>query len=473
MRDFTVLVFMAADNDLGRDSFAARDIHEMEKYGSDDRVAIAIQVDRYGGGTNGTALRGQIIQNPNWQKRPIENVSTLVDIGETDTGHPDVLKDFIVWGATEFPAKHTILVIWAHGTGWRAEVINDAVGKSAGAEAELAARSVQFGEMYRKNTAGLVFRRSVESLVDGFIRNRLLPNYGNRLTSGVSVWPRFVSPPAAAELSTVMDTLKLNQRQLKDIFARAVAADSTDLSALDSIELKRALVDARNALRAGPAPDFDYSLIGFDACLMGSLEALYQLKDIVSVIVASEEEEPRTGWRYDLVLERLRTDPQDLETLGAGFVDDYVTAQDAYFLRLITQSAVRGESLEGVADMLHRVGEVLEPLLNTHTRLLQAAEKTATRFRGDKDFLDIGHFLTKLEDGLHGHPALGEITAARAKLDEAVISSRFAFPSEREEPTGLSIYFPAIARYDPVYDALDISSHLKGWVDFIKAYHFL
>ena len=471
MRDFTVLVFMAADNDLGRDSFAARDIHEMEKYGSDDRVAIAIQVDRYGGGANGTALRGQVIQNPNWQKRPVENVSTLVDIGETDTGHPDVLKDFIVWGTTEFPAKHTILVIWAHGTGWREEVIEEAVGKAAGEEVELAARSVQFGQMYRQNTAGLVFRRTVESLVDTFVRTRLLPNYGNQLTRGVSVRPRFAYPSAAAELPAVMNTL--NRNQLNDLFARAVASDSTDLSALDSIELKRALVDARNALRAGPAPDFEYSLIAFDACLMGSLEALYQLKDIAPVVVASEEEEPRTGWRYDLVLERLRNSPPDLEALGAGLVDDYLTAQATYFIRLITQSAVRGERLESVADMLHDIGGVLKPLLDTHTRVLQAAEKTATRFRGDKDFLDIGHFLKKLDNGLGDHAVVNDITAARAKLDEAVIYSRFAFPSEREEPTGLSAYFPAIARYDSVYDELDISVRLKGWVDFIKAYHFL
>lgn len=473
MRDFTILVFMAADNDLGRDSFAARDIHEMEKYGSDDNVAIAVQVDRYGGGSNGTALRGKITQNPNWQKRPVENISTLVDIGETDTGNPDVLRDFIVWGATAFPAKHTILVIWAHGTGWREEVIEEAVGKSAGEEVELAAKSVQFGQMYKQHTARLVFRRTVENLVDVFIRTRILPNYSDELKREVNIRPSFESPPASAELPTVMNELNRDQRRVKDLFSRAVASDSTDHSALDSIELKQALVDARDTLRAGPAPSFEYSIVGFDACLMGSLEALYQLKDIAPVVVASEEEEPRFGWRYDLVIERIRAGSHDLAEIGAGLVDDYMTAQAAYFLRLVTQSAVRGNRLEDVADALNAVGGVLEPLLNTHTRLLQAAEKTSTRFRGDRDFLDIGHFLKKLEEGLGGHPALGEITAARAVLDEAVISSRFAFPTRKEEPAGLSAYFPAIARYDSVYDDLDISSRLNGWVKFIKAYHFL
>ena len=41
------------------------------------------------------------------------------DIGEVNMGDPNTLTDFVKWGLETFPARHTALVLWDHGGGWR------------------------------------------------------------------------------------------------------------------------------------------------------------------------------------------------------------------------------------------------------------------------------------------------------------------------------------------------------------------
>src|SRR2546430_7665178 len=41
----------------------------------------------------------------------------LTDLGETNTGDPRVLEDFITFGAREFPARACALILVNHGSG--------------------------------------------------------------------------------------------------------------------------------------------------------------------------------------------------------------------------------------------------------------------------------------------------------------------------------------------------------------------
>lgn len=72
-----------------------------------------------------------------------------------------------------------------------------------------------------------------------------------------------------------------------------------------------------------------FDAIGFDACLMGSLEVAYALKDNCEYLVASEDFEPGTGWEYKQWLTTLSDQPGiNMEDLGRVIVDDYVTESD-------------------------------------------------------------------------------------------------------------------------------------------------
>ena len=463
MRKVTCLVFMAADNDLGDDSFAKRDLHEMEKYGSSEEVAVVVQVDRGRNQEGSTALRGFIEKNETWSKNRPEYISELEDIGETDTGDPAVLQDFIIWGASSYPAETYILVIWAHGTGWRADEIEKAVGKAAGSEVELAARSGNFGEIFRKRTKNLVFKRTMETAVDVFINGRLLPN----LPKTIGKRPSLMN--SLAKGSELMN----GDADLHDLFSRAVALDTTDMSALDALELKAAIAGASNTLNNANPGSFALSVIGFDACLMGGVETLYQLRNVTNFAVASQEEEPRSGWRYDLVVDRIRSTLGDPEDTGEGLVDDYMTAQQNYIIRLVTQSAIQLDKLEALAASLDALGAKLITLIDDNTRQIQYAEKRGTRFRGDKDFIDLGHFVEILDEKIQDPEVHALATDVLSKLRDCVLKSRYAFERNQQKTTGLSVYFPAIARYDEVYGTLDVYPHVQNWVKFIKSYHLL
>ena len=82
----------------------------MKRVGSTDRVTLLAQFDRSGAGraTNRYLLR---------KNTPLAD-DVVTALGETDTGDPAILRDFVTWGAAQHPARHYLLVLWNHGSGW-------------------------------------------------------------------------------------------------------------------------------------------------------------------------------------------------------------------------------------------------------------------------------------------------------------------------------------------------------------------
>lgn len=68
---------------------------------------------------------------------------------------------------------------------------------------------------------------------------------------------------------------------------------SLSSSAMSLVDLKSAIADST---LINDKKKFDF--IGFDACLMGSIEVGNALKDYADYLIASEESEPGQGWNY-------------------------------------------------------------------------------------------------------------------------------------------------------------------------------
>ncbi len=70
-----------------------------------------------------------------------------------------------------------------------------------------------------------------------------------------------------------------------------------------------------------------FDLVGFDACLMGTLENGLMLANYADYLVASEETEPGTGWYYTNWLTKLSANSSTPTTeVGRMIVDDFVAA---------------------------------------------------------------------------------------------------------------------------------------------------
>ena len=197
-KNWTIMVYMDADNNLEGDGF--KDLNEMEIAGSTDDVNIIVQMDRTEGWdtSNGDwtgAKRIYVEQDSSSQFRS----KIIEDMGEVNMGDPYTLSSFIQWTTKNYPAENYMLILWDHGAGHE----------------------------------GLCWDND---------------NYDDYL-----------------ELS----------------------------------ELKSALQDGGT----------QFEVIGFDACLMSTLEIASIIDDHGQIMVASQESEPMDGWEYSSFLNKLKNNP--------------------------------------------------------------------------------------------------------------------------------------------------------------------
>lgn len=130
-KEWAVLVYMAADNDL--EPYAWLDLFEMEadydsgsrRSGSTAKTDVLVQLDT--AAETGTR-RFHMMQGPTPYRRLQESNVGVVDatdisspvvenFEETDSGSPQTLRDFLAWAMREYPAKHYMLILWGHGEG--------------------------------------------------------------------------------------------------------------------------------------------------------------------------------------------------------------------------------------------------------------------------------------------------------------------------------------------------------------------
>jgi hypothetical protein len=112
MAEWTILVYMAADN--GLNNAAIEDINEMESAFFSDNINLIVQIDNNAENANSGAFRYKIKHDDSVQiTSPV-----IASLGEIDSGDYATLRSFIDWGFSGYPAEKQALVIWSHGSGW-------------------------------------------------------------------------------------------------------------------------------------------------------------------------------------------------------------------------------------------------------------------------------------------------------------------------------------------------------------------
>ena len=111
----TILVYMNGSNLETDDSEATTDLTEMVKAGSSDKVNVIVQTmntkkwsSKYGISSN----RSQIYKLDGKGMTLVKD-----DLGQLDCTESSTLRDFIIWGAQNYPADRYILQFWDHGGG--------------------------------------------------------------------------------------------------------------------------------------------------------------------------------------------------------------------------------------------------------------------------------------------------------------------------------------------------------------------
>ncbi len=218
-----------------------------------------------------------------------------------------------------------------------------------------------------------------------------------------------------------------------------------------------------------------FELIGFDACLMATIETASMSANYARYMVASEELEPGHGWDYEPILQAIVANPSiDGALLGRAIVDGY----RKHAIREQTQD----EITLSVVD-LSKIAAV-EAALNGFIAMAKADLGNPERLRG------LSYARSRSEDygtsGAHGgntdmvdlvdlvkHAADLYPQASKAVVDAVNAAVVYNINSvSKPRAAGLAIYFPYKDRDNfkgnaAIYSTLPFSAVYR---DFVKEY---
>ncbi len=209
-----------------------------------------------------------------------------------------------------------------------------------------------------------------------------------------------------------------------------------------------------------------FDLIGFDACLMASVETASVLAPYARTMVASEEVEPGGGWDYRSAFNQLSLKPEMTgEELGISITDSYYdkykyTPTEGY----ITCSVIDLEKLPVLEQSLGDFSEGLSGAIvqPTSMQTLSSARQNAESYGDDGgssfDMIDLYSFVEQQPSA--------DVSAAEAlktAIEDAVVYE--VSGSQRIYSYGLSVYFPFVEK-----DYFDYSLNIYEKLDFCPEY---
>jgi hypothetical protein len=171
-------------------------------------------------------------------------------------------------------------------------------------------------------------------------------------------------------------------------------------------------------------------ILGFDACLMSMTEVVYGIHDYASVMIASENAEPTSGWPYDTILTQLAETPEmDAAQLATSIVDNYYTS---HMPTGYTMTAIDLTKIDTLVGTLNDLAQALVVYADSNIETIkQYAGSTMTA------------------------------------LDNAVIYEKHG--TRWSGSHGLAIYFPTEqSTFDPAYNADTVSlADNTAWEEFL------
>ena len=402
---WTFMVYLAGDNNLS--TAGDKDLSEMRAVGSTSDVNVVVEFDNAGNrGTNRYHVQRDGLDEH------------VVSMGETDSGSPEVLLDFIAWVAEEYPADRYALILWNHGGGWEPSEI-DRIAREVGSR-DYNAREAS--ERSATPLGRLFFRTSIKTIF---------------------------------ELPSPED--------------RSICSDDGSGHSLDTVELGKVLGQVKEVL--GQPLD----LLGMDACLMSNLEVAYQAQETVRYIVASEENEPNDGWPYDAVLRKLVEDPNvSTPDLAANIVSAYTKSYvDRDYVGPVTQSALNLSRVEALAEPLDALAEALIAQLPDAAMELWTAQRKSARF-WHNTLWDIGHFCEELEQVTTDDAVRRAAQDVRRALQPGpgnFVTAESHSGSKVERCGGVTIYLlPPLTDISRYYTTLNYAQEHR-WQALLETYH--
>jgi hypothetical protein len=237
-------------------------------------------------------------------------------------------------------------------------------------------------------------------------------------------------------------------------------------------EIEKALSEAKSITGV------DFEIIGFDACLMASIEVAEAVKEYGKYLVASEETEPGHGWNYTPVMNAIKNNPGiDGASLGKVIADGFKAQAETYKTdELITLSVVDLKAVDNIVNKLNNLCRGLSVDLvdiqtfNSVSYSRSRAESYGANnpSEGYMEIIDLYDFASTLEGEFQD-----EAVSLMDAIENAVVYRING--TSRLYGRGLSIFLPYMDKYSmnenlTKYDRLDFSNDYEFFINEY-AYH--
>ena len=212
--------------------------------------------------------------------------------------------------------------------------------------------------------------------------------------------------------------------------------------------------------------------IGFDACLMATIETADALSPYSKYLIASQEPEPSWGWDYSFL-----ADIDDLNSgadIGTKIVDEYIETTEGNFLLSplsysnITLSVLDLSYTDDVETALNALFAKADDSLNDATfakysRIRSNTKELASMYTGEYSFdvVDMVDLAKKMETEF-----LTEATALESALSNLIVYNN----TNEMNANGVSIYYPYNAKqysgyYIPMYHKFNFATDYADYIE--------
>jgi hypothetical protein len=406
-KDWTVMIYMAADNDL--ELIEYRKLNEIEsKTGTDEHVNIVFQIDGLKS-TKSAKIRTETVgdQITYW----VERTSNPEQYGGTFRGF--IYKD-----------ESTKELLWN---------ISEILGE--------------------KDITGIVPSRLTKSKGKSVVKPKV---------SNTENAPSYIGEKNTGDPSTLIDFIDwTNKNAPADHYLLVLSSHGQGWKGFSIDETNRNdmlyMHELKTALDGGQISNFD--IIGFDACLMAMIEVAYQIKDNGNIMIASEEFETHAGWPLaDIICYLQQNIGISEDDLSKYIVETYDNYQKNDACR--TLSAIKlDSSLNSLKDAVHVFAQNLfngmedwgdnedTPFKTHHARQDNCQAEVSdelffAEYYTDRNFIDLYHFAESIgsHEGIYSRYKDG-FKEIMNLINETVIYEKHG---EGHDPNthGISIYFP-------------------------------
>ena len=182
--------------------------------------------------------------------------------------------------------------------------------------------------------------------------------------------------------------------------------------------------------------DCVFDFIGFDACLMATLETALVAEQYADYFIASEETEPGCGWYYTNWLTKLsKNTSMDTVSIGKTIIDDFTvacrqqSASNQTTLSIVDLAELAGTIPEAFNDFASSTMELIE---GDDYAVVSNARSRAKEFSSGINQIDLIHFAENMDTA--------ESKALASALRDCVKYNRVS--NSLKNANGISIFFP-------------------------------